>query len=138
MTEKIESVEVKNISAENGKKMIELIDEANISVEKIKELINKEKGGKKMTDKKMTGEQYLEKEEENLKKIEKYIEENPGTEYRDAVLFCLDKAELSPAEKKVEEYIEKCKSQGISVTYRQAVLKVLDQSELEEPEKKEE
>lgn len=136
MTEKIESVEVKNISAEDGKKIIELIDEANISLERIKELINKEKGGEKMTNEKMTEEQYTQKQKEDLEKVEEYIEKNPGTEFRDAVLICLDKKELTPEEKKVEEYIEKCKSQGIEVTYRQAVLKVLDKIE-SEPEKEE-
>lgn len=133
MTEKIESVEVKNISAEDGKKIIEFIDEANISAERIKELIDKEKGGDKMTDEKMTEEQYIQKQKEDIEEVGEYIEKNPGVSYRDAVLFCLDREELTPEEKKVEEYIEKCKGQGIEVTYRQAVLKVLDSSE--EPKK---
>lgn len=131
-----EKYNLKNISGSDAKKILECADQKDIDIEKIIGFINKLKGGKKMTEEKMTEEQYLEKEEENLKKIEKYIEENPGTEYRDAVLFCLDKAELTPQEKKVEEYIEKCKSQGIEITYRQAVLKVLDKSE-PEPKKEE-
>lgn len=129
---------LKYLTGEGAKKILECADYENVDIEKIIEFINKLKGGKKMTDEKMTEEQYLEKEKENLEKIEKYIEENPGTEYRDAVLFCLDKKELTPEEKKVEEYIEKCKSQGISITYRQAVLKVLDFSEEPEKPKKEE
>jgi len=92
---------------------------------------------KKMTDKKMTMEEYTQKQEEDLKKIEEYIEKHPGVEYREVVLTVLGKDELTDNEKKVEEYIEKCKSQGIEVTYRQAALKVLDRSEPEEPEKEE-
>ncbi|MBA7577714.1 hypothetical protein ES695_01730 [Candidatus Atribacteria bacterium 1244-E10-H5-B2] len=78
----------------------------------------------------------IKKEEENIKKVEKYLEENPKIEYREAVKIVLNKDELNENEKKVEEFIEKCKSQGIEVSYRQAVLKVLDKSE-PEPKKEE-
>ncbi|MBA7541479.1 hypothetical protein ES705_33793 [subsurface metagenome] len=78
----------------------------------------------------------IKKEEENIKKVEKYLEENPKIEYREAVKIVLNKDELNENEKKVEEFIEKRRSQGIEVTYRQAVLKVLDRSE-SEPKKEE-
>jgi len=45
MTGKMESVEIKNISPEDAKKIIELIDEKNISLEEITEFINKRGGG---------------------------------------------------------------------------------------------
>ncbi|MBA7563883.1 hypothetical protein ES695_01955 [Candidatus Atribacteria bacterium 1244-E10-H5-B2] len=133
-----EEYRLKYLTGSGAKKILELADQKDIDVEKIIEFINKLKGGEKMTEEKMTEEQYLEKEKQDLEKVEKYIEENPEVSYRDAVLFCLDKAELTPEEKKVEEYIEKCKGQGIEVTYREAVLATLGKSESEEPEKKEE
>ncbi|MBA7528743.1 hypothetical protein ES705_20933 [subsurface metagenome] len=79
--------------------------------------------------------QFIEKQEGDLKKVEEYLDSHPKTEYREAVKIVLNKDELNENEKKVEEHIEKCKSQGIEITYRQAVLKVLDRSE---PETKEE
>lgn len=135
MAGKMEDVEVKNISAENGKKIIELIDEANLSVERVEELIKQEKGGNKpMADEKMTEEQYIQKQKQDIEKIEEYIQKNPGVSYRDAMLFCVDRKELTEAEKKVEKYLEDHK--GENLTYRQAVLACLESSE--EPEKKEE
>ena len=80
--------------------------------------------------------QFIEKQEGDLKKVEEYLDSHPKTEYREAVKIVLNKDELNENEKKVEEYIEKCKSQGIEITYRQAVLKVLDRSE-PEPKKEE-
>ena len=80
--------------------------------------------------------QFIEKQEGDFKKVEEYLESHPKTEYREAVKIVLNKDELNENEKKVEEYIEKCKSQGIEITYRQAVLKVLDRSE-PEPKKEE-
>lgn len=73
--------------------------------------------------------QYIEEQKEDVKKVEEYLEENPKIEYREAVKIVLNKDELNENEKKVEEYIEKRKSQGIEVTYREAVLTVLDSSE---------
>ena len=133
-----EEYRLKNLGGADARRIIECADQKDINVDKIIEFINKLKGGEKMTEEKMTEEEYLKKEGKNLEKIEKYISENPGTEYRDAVLAVSDKDELSENEQKVEEYIQKCKSQGIEVTYRQAVLKVLDRSEPEETGKKEE
>ena len=75
------------------------------------------------------------REKENLEKIDRYIEENPEVEYGEAVKIVLGRGELTENEKKVEEYIQKRKSQGIEISYREAVLKVLDKSE--EPEKEE-
>lgn len=132
----MEDYHLKNLTGEDAKKILECADQEGINVEKIIEFINELKGGKRMSDEKMTEEQFIEKEKKDLEKIEKYIEANPGVNYRDAVLFCVDRRELTPQEKKVEEYIEKCKSQGIEVTYRQAVLAVLDKSE-PKPEKEE-
>ncbi|MBA7578737.1 hypothetical protein ES695_13990 [Candidatus Atribacteria bacterium 1244-E10-H5-B2] len=81
--------------------------------------------------------QYIEKQEGDLKKVEEFLDSHPEVEYREAVKIVLNKDELNENEKKVEEYIEKHRSQGIEVTYREAVLKVLDKSE-SEPKKKEE
>lgn len=80
--------------------------------------------------------QFIEKQEEDLKKVEEYLDSHPKTEYREAVKIVLNRDELSENEKKVEEYIEKRKSQGIEVSYREAVLKILDKSE-PEPKKEE-
>ena len=74
---------------------------------------------------------YIEKQEGDLKKVEEYLESHPKVEYREAIKIVLNKDELNENEKKVEEYIEKRRSQGIEVTYREAVLKVLDRSEPE-------
>jgi hypothetical protein len=79
--------------------------------------------------KKMTEEEFIQKQEEDITKVEKYMDSHPETKYRDAVLTVLEKDELNESEKKVEEYIQKRKSQGIEITYRQAVLTVLDKSE---------
>ena len=80
--------------------------------------------------------QSIEKQEGDLKKVEEYLESHPKTEYREAVKIVLNKDELNENEKKVEEFIEKRRSQGIEVSYRQAVLTVLDRSE-PEPKKEE-
>ena len=76
-------------------------------------------------------EQYIQKEKEDLEKVGKYIEKNPGTEYREAVKIVLGKDNQSNNEKKVEEYIEK----HPNVSYREAVLATLDKSEEEGSEK---
>jgi len=80
--------------------------------------------------------QFIEKQKEDVKKVEGYLEEHPKVEYREAVKIVLNRDELTENEKKVEEYIEKRRSQGIEVSYRQAVLTVLDKSE-SEPKKEE-
>jgi len=80
--------------------------------------------------------QFIEKQKEDVKKVEEYLEEHPKVEYREAVKIVLNRDELNENEKKVEEYIEKRRSQGIEVSYREAVLKVLDRSE-PEPKKEE-
>jgi len=76
--------------------------------------------------------QFIQKEKENLEKIEEYLESHPGTEYRTACLTVLGKDELTENEKKIEEFIEKRRKQGIEVSYREAVLTVLDRSEPKE------
>ncbi|MBA7545615.1 hypothetical protein ES705_37984 [subsurface metagenome] len=73
--------------------------------------------------------QFIEKQEGDLKKVEEYLDSHPKTEYGEAVKIVLNKDELTENEKKVEEYIEKRRSQGIEVSYREAVLTVLDKSE---------
>ena len=80
--------------------------------------------------------QSIEKQEGDLKKVEEYLESHPKTEYREAVKIVLNRGELTENEKKVEEFIEKRKSQGIEVSYKEAVLTVLDKSE-PEPKKEE-
>ena len=75
--------------------------------------------------KKMTEEEFIQKQEEDIEKVEKYMDSHPGVEYRTAVLTILEKDELNESEKKVDEYMELHKN----VTYRQAVLTVLDKSE---------
>jgi len=119
-------VRLKNISPENAKKIIELVDENNISLEEIKEFIKlRKEANNKMTNEKMTEEEFIQKQEEDIEKVEKYINTHPGVEYREAVLTVLEKDELNESEKKVDEYMELHKN----VTYRQAVLTVLDKSE---------
>jgi len=134
MTDIKEEYHLKNLSGEDAKKILETADQESIDIEKIIEFINKLKGGEKMSDEKMTEEQYTQKQKEDLEKIEEYIEKHPGTEYRDAVLGVLNKEELSEEEKKVEKYLEDHKSENL--TYRQAVLACLDKSE-PEPKKEE-
>ena len=119
-------VRLKNISPENAKKIIELVDENNISLEEIKEFIKlRKEANNKMTNEKMTEEEFIQKQEEDIEKVEKSINTHPGVEYREAVLTVLEKDELNESEKKVDEYMELHKN----VTYRQAVLTVLDKSE---------
>ncbi|MBA7524644.1 hypothetical protein ES705_16785 [subsurface metagenome] len=74
----------------------------------------------------------IRKEEENIKKVEEYLDSHPEVKYRTAALTVLGKGELNENELKVEEYIEKCKSQGIEVSYRESVLKVLPLPKKEE------
>jgi hypothetical protein len=80
--------------------------------------------------------QFIEKQEGDIKKVEEYLDSHPKTEYREAIKIVLNKDELTENEKKVEEFIEKRRSQGIEISYREAVLKVLDKSE-PEPKKEE-
>ncbi len=173
-----EEYRLKYISAKNAREVLECLDYENVDIEKIIDFI-KEKGVKKMNDKtederfskevkivekyieenpgvsyrnavlicldktepdskkEYTEEekQFIEKQKGDLKKVEEYLESHPKVEYRTAILTILDKDELTENQKKVEDYIQKRKSQGIEVTYSQAVLACLDSSE--EPKKEE-
>jgi len=177
-----EEYKLKNISAEDARKVLKCLDCENVDIQKIIDFINKLKGGKnEMTDQtndekryseevlkvnafleknpkisyreavlacldrsepetkeEFTEEekQFIEKQKEDVKKVEEYLEEHPKVEYREAVKIVLNRDELNENEKKVEEYIEKRRSQGIEVSYREAVLAVLDKSE-SEPKKEE-
>jgi len=142
-SEKTEGVRLKNIKLENAKKIMELIDEANISLEEIQEFIIKKKGvNKKMRDEeKFTAEEI---------KVNKFLEDHKGENisYREAVLACLDRSE-KPEESQerkeefaayaeeqrkdllaVDEYLEK----HPSCSYRNAVKIVLCKVDLSKPE----
>lgn len=67
------------------------------------------------------------KEKEDLKAVENFIKNNPGTSYKNAVRIVLNKEEISLEEKVVEEYIEKN-----NCSYREAVLAVLPLPKKEE------
>lgn len=131
----IEKLSLKNISGKNAKRILESADQEDIDIEKIEKIIkfiNKLKGGEKMSDEKMTEEQYAKKQKEDLGRVEEYIEKHPKTDFREAVLAVLGKDDLTGNERKVEEYIESHEG----CTYREAVLAVLDRSE-PEPKKEE-
>lgn len=104
MTKKKLSVEVKNINAEDLAKIVKIIDEKNISVERILELIIKEGEVKtKMTDQKKDEEEFTENQEE---KVQKYMADHKGVSYRDAVLACLDRTEPKKAKEFSAEEIK--------------------------------
>jgi len=95
----VDSVSVKNISSEEAKKIIELIDEKKISFEKIMELIDKEKRGDNEMEKDVKNEKKFTDAEA---KINIYLKENPGCSYRDAVLNSGLRSSEEINQKKVE------------------------------------
>jgi len=138
--------QLKYITEEDVRKIIECADQKGIDIEKIIESINKLKGVKTKMNDKTNDEKRFSKEE---KIVEKYQESHPGVSYRDAVLASLDKTEETKKEefteeekqyiekqegdlKKVEEYLES----HPKTEYREAVKIVLNKDELTENEKK--
>lgn len=134
-----EGYHLKNIKLENVKKIMELIDEANISLEEIQEFIIKKKGVKK----EMGDEEKFTTEE---KKVQEFMTkpENKSVSYRDAVLKVLDRTEPEPKKVFTEEEIKKREnlkavenyiSANPRATYKEAVRVVLKGEELTLEEK---
>jgi len=141
--EKTEGVSLKNIKLENAKKIMELIDEENISLEEIQELIKNREG----VNKEMGDEEKFTEEE---KKVTKYLEEHKGENisYRDAVLAALDRiekpeesqeqkeefAEYAEKQKKDVEVVDLYISKHPDCSYRNAVKIVLGKVDLSKSE----
>jgi hypothetical protein len=147
MAGKMENVKVNNLSAEDGKKIIELIDEANISLEEIALFINKRKEVKKMSNgkkKEFTKEEFEQNIKTKEEKIQEYMAEHKDVSYRDAVLACLDRSEPELKKEFTAEEIKKREnlkavenyiSANPKATYKEAVRVILRGEELTLEEK---
>ncbi|MBA7544522.1 hypothetical protein ES705_36878 [subsurface metagenome] len=104
---KMEEYKLKNLSAKDAKRILEIADRENIDVEAIIDFIKKRKEVKKMTnnDEKTDNERFTEEE----KTVQEFMAkpENKGISYRDAVIASLDRTEpLVKKEFTAEEIIE--------------------------------
>jgi len=103
--EEMEEHKLKNLLAKDAKRILETADQKDIDIEAIIDFIKKLKEVKKMSDKEKTDDEIRFTEEE--KKVRKYMAENKGVSYRDAVLKVLDRTEPEIKKEFTKEEITK-------------------------------